>query len=98
MLTLRLIRLTGAPCGFMLFQSCGIASPERISRAPAAWSRYRPAWRRRLGGEPSEAESVKRNAADVLPTEESGKLLALLIKSLASFDELVLGEGKAVGR
>ena len=44
------------------------------------------------------AESVKRNAADVLPTEESGKLLALLIQSLASFDELVLGEGKAVGR
>jgi hypothetical protein len=41
--------------------------------------------------EPSQAELFKLDPADVLTTEESGKLLAPLIKPLPSFDEAVLG-------
>lgn len=42
--------------------------------------------------EPSKAEIFKLDPADVLTTEESGKLLAPLIKPLPSFDEAVLGK------
>lgn len=42
--------------------------------------------------EPSEAELFKLDPADVLTTEESGKLLSPLIKPLPSFDEMVLGK------
>ena len=48
--------------------------------------------------EPSKAELFKLDPADVLTTEESGKLLAPLIKPLPSFDEVVLGKGKAAAR
>ena len=41
--------------------------------------------------EPSRAEIFKINPADVLTTEQSGKLLAPLIKPLPSYDETVLG-------
>jgi hypothetical protein len=41
--------------------------------------------------EPDKAELFKLDPADVLTTEESGKLLALLIKPLPSYDEIVLG-------
>ena len=36
--------------------------------------------------------------AHVLTTDESGGLLASLIKPLPSFDKVVLGEDEAVGR
>jgi len=49
MLTLRLIRLAGAACGYMLSRSCCIIGAEQIGRVPAALARYRPAWRRRPG-------------------------------------------------
>jgi hypothetical protein len=42
--------------------------------------------------EPSKAELIKLDPADVLTTEESAKLLAPLIKPLPSFDEMVLGK------
>jgi hypothetical protein len=42
--------------------------------------------------EPSRAELIKLDPADVLTTEESAKLLAPLIKPLPSFDEVVLGK------
>jgi hypothetical protein len=45
--------------------------------------------------EPSKGELLKLDPADVLTTEESGKLLAPLIKPLPSFDEVVL-QRKAV--
>jgi hypothetical protein len=48
--------------------------------------------------EPSKAELIKLDPADVLTTEESAKLLAPLIKPLPSFDEVVLGKGRAAGR
>jgi hypothetical protein len=41
--------------------------------------------------EPSKAELIKLDPAEVLTTEESARLLAPLIKSLPSFDEMVLG-------
>lgn len=41
--------------------------------------------------EPSKGELLKLDPADVLTTEESGKLLAPFIKPLPSFDEVVLG-------
>ncbi len=40
--------------------------------------------------DPDKAEIIKLDPADVLTTEESGKLLAPLIKPLPSFDETVL--------
>jgi len=39
--------------------------------------------------DPSKAELIRLDPADVLTTEESGKLLAPLIKPLPSFDETV---------
>jgi hypothetical protein len=45
--------------------------------------------------EPERAELFKVDPADVLTTEESGKLLAPLIKPLPSFDEVVLGKKAA---
>jgi hypothetical protein len=48
--------------------------------------------------DPSKAELIKLDPADVLTTEESGKLLAPLIKPLPSFDEVVLGKTQAAGR
>jgi hypothetical protein len=48
--------------------------------------------------DPSKAELIKLDPADVLTTEESGKLLAPLIKPLPSFDEVVLGRSQAAGR
>jgi hypothetical protein len=48
--------------------------------------------------EPSKAELFKLDPADVLTTEESAKLLAPFIKPLPSFDEYVLGKGKAAAR
>jgi hypothetical protein len=42
--------------------------------------------------EPESAKLTKLEPADVLTTEESGKLLAPLIKPLPSFDEMVLGK------
>jgi hypothetical protein len=54
--------------------------------------------RGRLTGEfqwepqPSKAEIIKLEPSDVLTTQESGKLLAPLIKPLPSFDEMVLGQ------
>src|SRR5215469_996192 len=47
--------------------------------------------------DPEKAELFKLDRADVLTTEESGKLLAPLIKPLPSFDEVVLGNKSAVG-
>ena len=47
--------------------------------------------------EPSEADLIKLDPADVLTTEESAKLLAPFIKPLPSFDEAVLRKGKAAG-
>ena len=41
--------------------------------------------------EPSRAEIFKLDPADVLTTEQSGKLLAPLIKPLLSYDETGLG-------
>ena len=41
--------------------------------------------------EPSRAEIFKLDPADVLTTEQSGKLLAPLIRPLPSYDETVLG-------
>jgi hypothetical protein len=46
--------------------------------------------------EPSKAELIKLDPADVLTTEESAKLLAPLIKPLPSFDEVVLGMSPAL--
>ncbi len=40
--------------------------------------------------EPEKAEIIKLDPADVLTSEESGRLLAPLIKPLPSFDEMVL--------
>jgi hypothetical protein len=60
--------------------------------------------RGRLNGEDvweperGKAELFKLDAADVLTTDESAKLLAPFIKPLPSFDEAVLGRGKAAGR
>lgn len=54
--------------------------------------------RGRIAGEdvwepdPDRAEITKLDAADVLTTEESCRLLTLLIKPLPSFDEMVLGK------
>lgn len=54
--------------------------------------------RGRIAGEdvwepdPDRAEITKLDAADVLTTEESCRLLTPLIKPLPSFDEMVLGE------
>lgn len=45
--------------------------------------------------QPEKAELFKLDPADVLTTEESGKLLAPLIKPLTSFDEVVLGKKTA---
>ena len=45
--------------------------------------------------EPSKAEITKLDPADVVSTEQAGKLLAPLIKPLPNFDEYVLG--KAAG-
>ncbi len=45
--------------------------------------------------EPEEAELVKLDPADVLTTEQAGKLLAPFIKPLPSFDEVVLGQQAA---
>jgi hypothetical protein len=42
--------------------------------------------------EPSQSELFKLAPEDVLTTEESGKLLAPLIKPLPSYDEMVLGK------
>ena len=42
--------------------------------------------------EPSQSEVFKLDPDDVLTTEESGKLLAPLIKPLPLFDEMVLGK------
>jgi len=47
--------------------------------------------------EPEKAELFKLAAEDVLTTEESGKLLAPLIKPLPSYDEVVLGKKSAAG-
>ena len=44
----------------------------------------------------SKAESIKLDPADLSTTKESAKLLAPLFKPLASFDEVVPGEGEAV--
>jgi len=44
---------------------------------------------------PDQAEVFKLASADVLTTEQSGKLLAPLIKPLPSFDEMVLGKKAA---
>jgi hypothetical protein len=88
-LTLRLIRLANAACGFMQSRSYCIISAEQISRASAARARYRLAWRRRVN---------QARPADVQTTEESPKLLAALLKPLLSFDEVVLDVGKAGGR
>jgi hypothetical protein len=41
--------------------------------------------------EPSKAEIFKLDPADVLTSEQSGKLLAPFIKPLPSYDEMVLG-------
>jgi hypothetical protein len=46
--------------------------------------------------EPSEAEIFKLAPADILTTEESGKLLAPLIKPLPLYDEVVLGQKPSV--
>jgi len=46
--------------------------------------------------EPAKAEIFKLAPEDVLTTEESGRLLAPLIKPLPSFDEMVSGK-KAAG-
>jgi hypothetical protein len=45
--------------------------------------------------EPSKAEIIHLDPADVLTTEESAKLLNPLIKPLPSFDEMVLGKSHA---
>jgi hypothetical protein len=45
--------------------------------------------------EPSKAELIKLDPADVLTTEQARKLLDPLIKPLPSFDEVVLGTNKA---
>jgi hypothetical protein len=47
--------------------------------------------------EPAKAELYKLDPADVLTTEESGKLLAPFIKPLPSFDGTVLGIKQAAG-
>jgi len=47
--------------------------------------------------EPEKAELFKLAPEDVLTTEESGKLLAPLIKPLPSYDEVVLGKKSAAG-
>jgi hypothetical protein len=41
---------------------------------------------------PERAEMFKLDPADVLTTEQAGKLLAPLIKPLPNFDEMVLGK------
>jgi hypothetical protein len=68
-------------------------------------SRFEMVWpfddRGRVSGEdvyepdPDKAEVHKLDRADVLTTQEAGKLLAPIIKPLPSFDEFVLGK-KAV--
>jgi hypothetical protein len=45
--------------------------------------------------EPAKAELFKLDPADVLTTEEAGKLLAQFIKPLPNFDEFVLGKKPA---
>lgn len=47
--------------------------------------------------EPEKAELFKLAPEDVLTTEESGKLLAPLIKPLPSYDEAVLGKKSVAG-
>jgi len=42
--------------------------------------------------EPSKAELTKLDAADVVTTEQAGKLLGPFIKPLPSYDEFVLGK------
>ena len=44
--------------------------------------------------EPDKAEITKLAPADVLTTQEAGRLLAPLIKPLPSFEEMVLGKTK----
>jgi hypothetical protein len=66
---------------------------------------YRMIWpyddRGRLMGEdvwepdPDKAEITRLDPADVLTTEEAGRLLAPLIEPLPSFDEMVLGKAGA---
>ena len=46
--------------------------------------------------EPEEGELFKIDTADVLTTQEAGKLLAPLIKPLPSFDQTVLGQPPGV--
>ena len=46
----------------------------------------------------SKAELIKLDPADVPTTKKSAKPLASLFKALASFDEVVPGEGEAVER
>jgi hypothetical protein len=48
--------------------------------------------------EPSKAELVKLDPADVLTTEQSAKLLAPFIKALPSFDEYVLAKSATAAR
>jgi hypothetical protein len=48
--------------------------------------------------DPQNAELFKLDPADVITTEESGKLLAPLIKPLPSFDEMVLSKSARAGR
>lgn len=45
--------------------------------------------------EPSKAEITKLAPADIVTTEQAGKLLASFIKPLPSFDEMVLGKKSA---
>lgn len=46
--------------------------------------------------DPDQAELIKLDPADVLTTQESGRLLEHLIKPLPSFDEMVLGKTAVV--
>jgi hypothetical protein len=45
--------------------------------------------------DPDQAEITKLDPADVLTTEEAGRLLAPLIEPLPPFDEMVLGKAGA---
>jgi hypothetical protein len=45
--------------------------------------------------DPSKAEIIKLDPADVLTTADAARLLAPLIKPLPNFDEMVLGKGAA---
>jgi hypothetical protein len=48
--------------------------------------------------EPSKAELFKLDPADVVTTEQAGKLLSPFIKPLPTFDEYVVGKTAAAGR